>query len=402
MRHKVAILSTDDQPQFLGGVKRVCSMLGECWMREHGVDVEFLTFTTSELRKPMIGNIPQMFFPDGVDYDAVENQDFLVRKVNGEGFTILLNPHAEESAVNALVATVRPRLRARVVSALHFSPTHNYDIVRESFFVRYALGSNLLSWGRSCLLWGKYRLYGLKAVRKAEMDRHLQALENSDGFVLLSERFKDSFPPAVRDRIHSINNPSPCAPTEGDALSMQRDKRNEVVWCGRLDITGAKRLDRMLRIWKRINRIRPDWMLRVLGSGDTGYIRSLVARHEIKNVSIEGFCDPWKFYERAKILCCASTVEGWGMALVEAMSRGCVPMAFDSYASVRDIIEDGVTGVLVKPFSIGSYAEKLIRLMDDDDLRCMMAAKGMESVRRYDVSSIAAKWLGLFDSICSA
>ncbi len=403
MKHKVAILSADDHPQFLGGVKRVCSMLGECWMEEHGMEVEFLTFTTSELRKPMIGNIPQCFFPDGSRHDAPANRDFLVRKINGEGFTILLNPHVEEPAVNALVAMVRPRLKARVVSALHFSPTHNHDVVRESFFVRYALGSNPLSWVRQCLLWGKYRLYGLKAVGKAEMDRHLQVLENSDCFVLLSERFKESFPAAVRSRLRSINNPSPCVPADDAAPSEETDgKCNEVVWCGRLDITGAKRFDRMLRVWKRVNRMRPDWMLRVPGSGDTEHIRSLVARHGIRNVSIEGFCDPWKFYGRAKILCCTSTVEGWGMVLVEAMSRGCVPMAFDSYASVRDIIDDGVTGVLVKPFSIAGYARQLVELMDDEERRCRMAAKGRESVGRYAVTLIAAKWIELFDSIWSA
>ena len=185
MKRKVAILSADDQPQYLGGVKRVCAMLGECWMREYGMEVEFLTFTTSELRKPMIGNIPQTFFPDGSRHDAPVNGDFLTETVNGGGFTILLNPHAEEPAVNALVAMVRPRLKARVVSALHFSPTHNYDVVRASFFVRYALGSSLPAWVRQCLLWAKYRLYGLEAVRRAEMGRHLQTIENSDSFVLL-------------------------------------------------------------------------------------------------------------------------------------------------------------------------------------------------------------------------
>ena len=398
MRWKVAILSTDGQPQFLGGIKRVCSMLGECWIEGGDAQVEFVTFTESDIRKPRIGRIAQSFFPDASDYCARENVDFLVDKLNGEDFNILLNPHVEEQPLNELVAEVRQRIRAKVVCALHFSPTHNRDVVRESFFISYSLGSNALAWIRQCGLWLKYKLYGLRATERAEMAKHVRTIENCERFVVLSSLFLPFFPKGVHDKIASINNPSPCLVDE-DAAIIEQEKRNEVVWCGRMDITGSKRVDRMLRVWRRVGRLRHGWTLRLMGSGDVELIKRLVTRHNITGVVVEGFCEPWQHYRRAKVLCCTSTDEGWGMVLVEAMSHGCVPMAFDSFASVRDIIADGENGVLVKPFSIGEYSRKLIELIDDDERRRAMAVRGMESINRFNTPAIARQWLELFEQV---
>lgn len=373
-------------------------MLGECWMDSGEADVEFVTFTESDLRKPKIGCIAQSFFPDASDYCARENVNFLVNKLNGEDFNILLNPHVEEQSLNELVAEVRPYIGAKVICALHFSPTHNRDVVRESFFISYSLGLDAVAWLRQCALWVKYKLYGLRATERAEMANHVRTIENCERFVVLSRHFLPIFPKGVRDKIASINNPSPCL-VDDDSATIEREKRNEVVWCGRMDITGSKRVDRMLRVWKRVGRLRPDWSLCLMGSGDVELIKSLVARHNIPGVVVKGFCEPWRHYRRAKILCCTSTDEGWGMVLVEAMSRGCVPMAFDSYASVRDIIDDGVNGILVKPFSIGEYSRKLIELIDDDEHRRAMAAQGMESIGRFSTQAIARQWLKLFEQI---
>ncbi len=373
-------------------------MLGESWMDSGETEVEFITFTESDFRKPRIGRIAQSFFPDASDYCARENVDFLVNKLNGEDFNILLNPHVEEQSLNELVAEVRPHIGAKVVCALHFSPTHNRDVVRESFFISYSLGLDAVAWLRQCALWVKYKLYGLRATERAEMAKHLYAIRNCDRYVVLSERFIQLFPKGVRSKIVSINNPSPCGVKPVEKF-FEKSKRNEVVWCGRMDLTGMKRLDRMLRIWERINPLKSDWTLHILGSGDIKFIENLIVKNGITNVVVEGFCEPWLHYSRAKVLCCTSTTEGWGMVLVEAMSRGCVPMAFDSYASVRDIIDDGVNGVLVEPFSIGEYSRKLIELIDDDEHRRAMAAQGMESISRFSTPAIARQWLKLFEQI---
>lgn len=46
----------------------------------------------------------------------------------------------------------------------------------------------------------------------------------------------------------------------------------------------------------------------------------------------------------------ASAFEGFGLVLVEAMSYGVVPMAFNSFSNCSDIIDDDKNGILVTPF----------------------------------------------------
>lgn len=46
-----------------------------------------------------------------------------------------------------------------------------------------------------------------------------------------------------------------------------------------------------------------------------------------------------------------STFEGFGLVLPEAMQHGCVPMAFNSYAAVRDLVIPGETGILAPPLT---------------------------------------------------
>lgn len=61
------------------------------------------------------------------------------------------------------------------------------------------------------------------------------------------------------------------------------------------------------------------------------------------------------------------------MVLTEAMTFGVVPVAFNSYAAITDIIDDGKNGLLIPPFSHRAFARKLGALMKDEELRMEMS-----------------------------
>ena len=99
-----------------------------------------------------------------------------------------------------------------------------------------------------------------------------------------------------------------------------------------------------------------DWSLIIVGGGrQLDEMRQLAANLKLVNVKFEGFQDPKSYYERASIFCMTSSYEGFGIVLVEAMQYGVVPMAFNSYISVTDIIENGVMVFLIEPFDIDAY-----------------------------------------------
>ena len=162
-----------------------------------------------------------------------------------------------------------------------------------------------------------------------------------------------------------------------------------------------KRPDRMIDAWKTIYRKFPDWNLLMIGDGnDKEKIMQYAKKQHIGNIQFTGNAKLDNYYKKAEILCMTSSFEGFGLVLTEALQNGIIPIAFDSYNAVRDIIDDGLTGMLIKPFSIESYAKHLSILMSDTSLRDTMR----ENIRNKDLYSFSEenvynKWIILFNQL---
>ena len=132
--------------------------------------------------------------------------------------------------------------------------------------------------------------------------------------------------------------------------------------------------------------------------GDGPDRESLIHMAEgISNIEFVGYQDPKPYYEKASIFCMTSLFEGFPMSLTEAMQFGCVPISFDSFSAVYDIIKPRETGELVKSFDKKEYIRKLKHLMDNEPYRMNLSKNAFEYVKRYDISNILFKWIDLFE-----
>lgn len=125
----------------------------------------------------------------------------------------------------------------------------------------------------------------------------------------------------------------------------------------------------------------------------------MAARMKLRNVTFHGHQDSLPYYERATIVSFTSDFGGWGMALTEGMQMGCIPVSFDSYLAVRDIIVPGKTREIVPPYDEEAYALTLKALMGNENKRKQMAENAFNHVRRYDIQKIAGQWDELFHSL---
>ena len=75
------------------------------------------------------------------------------------------------------------------------------------------------------------------------------------------------------------------------------------------------------------------------------------------------------------------------MALIEAMAAGKVVVS-TNVGGVPDLIEDGVTGLLVGPRSIDGLAAALIRLTNDAEERSRLGASARQAVMSYSVDRL--------------
>src|SRR5256714_14537290 len=70
-----------------------------------------------------------------------------------------------------------------------------------------------------------------------------------------------------------------------------------------------------------------------------------------------------RLYARAAVVACPSRREGFGVACLEAMAHGRAVVATD-VGGLRDLVVDGVTGLVVPPRDPGALRDALQRLPD--------------------------------------
>jgi glycosyltransferase involved in cell wall biosynthesis len=86
------------------------------------------------------------------------------------------------------------------------------------------------------------------------------------------------------------------------------------------------------------------------------------------------------YYERAAFVCVPSLREGFGMVCLEAMAHG-RPVVASAVGGLLDLVEDGVTGLLVPPGDVPALRSAIERLFADDELRRRLGDAARERVR---------------------
>ena len=78
-------------------------------------------------------------------------------------------------------------------------------------------------------------------------------------------------------------------------------------------------------------------------------------------------------------------------SLLEAMAAGCALVASDT-APVQEVLEDGVSALLVDFFDPVAQAKALNRILDDPALRRALASRAQQKSREYTSTSGLTKW----------
>jgi glycosyltransferase involved in cell wall biosynthesis len=97
--------------------------------------------------------------------------------------------------------------------------------------------------------------------------------------------------------------------------------------------------------------------------------------------------DKWRLYDSADVLLFGSTMEGFGLVVAEAQSRG-VPVIAAAGTATREALADGESGLLAAPEPEAFGAA--IRALADEERRAAMSARARELARRFDWDACAA------------
>ena len=213
----------------------------------------------------------------------------------------------------------------------------------------------------------------------------------SDSYVVLSR----SYEPVFREftglpstpKLFSI--PNPIAVERHPEIS----KENVILYVGRLSLTD-KRVDRVIEVWRRVAEGLPDWRLEIVGDGpDRGTLEREAMG--LPRLVFCGFCNPWEYYARSRILLLTSDFEGVPMTVLEAKACGCVPVVFGSFLTANDVVgkEDGI--VVPAPWDPESFADSVRDLACDPTRLLEFSRKGLVGIGAFDIKTIADRFLAL-------
>ncbi len=155
-----------------------------------------------------------------------------------------------------------------------------------------------------------------------------------------------------------------------------------------------KNIDDLLAISK-------DLKVAIVGQGpEEKYLRQMAS----KNVRFYGFVkkhdDVKKVMASSRIFCHPSTVEGFGIVVIEAMSLG-IPVVVADIPVMREITHNGQGVLFFEPKNRRSLALKIQMLLTDKKLYSQKVLEAKKLAKEYSWEQIAAQTEKVYKSLLS-
>jgi glycosyltransferase involved in cell wall biosynthesis len=146
----------------------------------------------------------------------------------------------------------------------------------------------------------------------------------------------------------------------------------------------------------------PDARFVILGEGELReHLEKQVKEYRLeKHVRLPGFrVDVLGCIKAFDIFAMSSVTEGLGTSLLDAMACS-RPIIATRAGGIPEIVEDGVTGVLVAPRDHTSMAREIVRLLKDEPLRKRMGVAGYARVsERFTVERMVEETADVYRRI---
>ncbi len=224
----------------------------------------------------------------------------------------------------------------------------------------------------------------------------------ADALVVQSPSLRDwAREVAVAVRVHVIPNPINPVINGSATAARRRGSGRTVVAMGRL--VRQKGFDLLIEAFAQCAGQHPDWSLVILGEGaERSNLESLIAAMGLQDrVRLAGKVpDPGPTLGQADLFVLSSRFEGFPNALIEAMACQLAVISTDCPSGPRDIIHDGVDGLLIPPEDVNALAKGMDRLMSNPLERQRLGTSAMEVAERFSIEKIMSMWDELVAQAC--
>lgn len=236
--------------------------------------------------------------------------------------------------------------------------------------------------------------------RTIYMAKHKRMYDVADRYVVLSHsyihRFYEIFGLQDEGKVIAIPNPIIMAKPEGE----QQEKDNIFLVVARL-AEKQKNISAILRIWKDFYPHHKNYRLQIVGYGpDEQYLRDYAKSLSLEGVEFVGKTNtPQKYYAKAKFFLMTSRYEGLPMTVIESMQFNCIPIVYNSFAAIGDIIESGKNGILIPENNEQLFLKAMNSLVDNEEQQDIIKSKIQSTLLKFSKVNIGKLWENLFNEI---
>lgn len=383
----ILIISFDADPPHYGGVATMTNLLAkELIEKGH----------TCCLGYPDKTEYPSLFFKDKILL-STNNINGIKEFSQKHKFDIILSQFIN---INYKLISLLKAPHTKVISVYHSRPMlHGLQL--EGLIKIMEQNNNWL-----------YKLYTAAKIpllpiykivgKNKEKQCFLEAYQNSDKLILLSKYYfpvlKKITPQANIDKFAFIGNPvvfDEYYPIE----ELYKKKKKILVVCS---ANHVKRIPILLKIWQAIERdpICNDWSFTFVGGGDRfNHIIKRAHKMRLKRITFTGFTSPLPYYKESSIMLMTSKYEGWPMVLMEGQQMGVVPISYNSFESLQEIIDNEKNGIIIPNNNISLFIKKLKDLMMDNEKRNEMAKNAIIKSQIHSKENAINKYINLFNNL---
>jgi len=151
----------------------------------------------------------------------------------------------------------------------------------------------------------------------------------------------------------------------------------------------------VIRIWEIVCTQKKDAKLAIVGKGSKDFevkVRSEIIKRGLKsNIDVLGFLsenDKFGVLKSSKVFLFPSHYESWGIVVAEAMASR-LPVVAYNLPVFNQVFPKGM--LFIPCFDIKKFAEEVVKLLTDEDLRKRIAYEGSNLVKKYDWNVIAKR-----------
>lgn len=281
------------------------------------------------------------------------------------------------------------RTASSLPATVRYLREHQPDVLLPMpwYFNVVAVLARLLSGVKTKVILGEHNIISLEAGIEHQDKPHLRflpvvmryAYPHGDGLVGVS---KDTITDLVESLKIEANIPMRVIlnPINFDRVLHRSQEAIEHPWFQNSDIpvivTAArlakqKQIDGLLRAFAQVVKVKPARLL-VLGEGPLrGELESLCRELSITDsVWLPGYDpNPYRYMAACDVFVLASAWEGCPVALQEAMACGAAVVVTDAPGGMKDIVEYGKSGVLVKAGDPDALTQGILQLLTQPELK---------------------------------